>query len=269
MPTDSFPAALFDSIDATRLALLAAIYFGAFAVKGATGLGSLTPTIVFGALVIGAHHAVALAVMGNMLSQLQFVVHGFRFGDWAIARRVIVPNFAAAALGIWIFGRIGAPEMTLVLGLSLSLLVLLDVTGFWARLAGRIDIAHPRNLFVLSALSGLISGTTGAGGLLFLAVYLRLVKPDKTDFRATILLLGTLVVGWRAIVMVYAGHIDTQILTESLLLYPVILLGGLAGSRLFGRISERRFTHILQVVVLFGASVLVWRGLRYFLGLGA
>lgn len=265
MPTETIPIALFESIDTNRLLFLAAIYFAAFAVKGAIGLGSLTPTIVFGALVIGAHHAVALALMANILSQLQYVGHGFRFGDWAIARRVIVPNFAAAALGIWIFGRIGAPELTILLGVSLGALVALDISGYWSRLASRIDISRPGTLLGLSALSGLISGTTGAGGLLFMAVYLRLVKPDKADFRATILLLGTLVVGWRAIVMVYAGHIDRQILTEGLLLFPVVLLGGVFGTRAFGWISELRFTRILQVVLLFGASVLIWRGLEHLL----
>ena len=266
MLTEIVPVVLFEDIDTKRLVLLAAIYFGAFTVKGAIGLGSLTPTIVFGAMVIEAHHAVALALMANILSQLQFVGHGFRFGDWAIARRMIVPNFAAAALGVWIFGRIGAPELTFLLGVSLGALVALDISGFWSRLAGRIDISRPGTLVTLSALSGLISGTTGAGGLLFMAIYLRLVKPDKADFRATILLLSTLVVGWRAIVMVYAGHIDRQIFTEGLLLFPVVLLGGLFGTRAFGWISELKFTRILQIIVLFGALVLIWRGVAHFFG---
>ncbi len=260
------PIIFFEDIDPFRMGLLGTIYFGSFFVKGAIGVGSLTPTTVFGAMVISAHHAVALALMANILSQLQYVVHGFRFGDWAVVKRIIVPNFAAAALGVWIFGRIGAPELTLLLGLSLGLLVLLDFVGFWTRLTERIDISRRGTVVGLSLLSGLISGTTGAGGLLFIAVYLRLVKTDKADFRATILLLSTLVVGWRAIAMVYAGHIDRQIFAEGLLLYPIILLGGLLGARFFGSISELRFSRILQVVILFGSIVLVWRGLEHFLG---
>ena len=266
MQADFAITALFEGLDAVRIAALALIYLLAFGVKGAIGVGSLTPTIVFGALVIDAHHAVALAVMANILSQLQFVREGLRKGDRAIARRVIVPNFAAAALGVWIFGRISTPALTTVLGLALGVLVLCDMLGVWTRLAGRIDIAKPSTVFLVSALSGLVSGVTGAGGLLFVAIYLRMIITDKTVFRGTILLLSTLVVGWRALVMAFAGHIDPQILVESSILFPLILTGGVLGSLVHGRISEKRFSVVLQGVILFGAAVLLWRGATQFIG---
>ena len=252
MQIDTFASALFEGVETRSLIFLSVIYFASFAVKGAIGIGSLTPTVVFGAMVIDAHHAVALALMANILSQLQYVAHGFRDGDWVLARKIIIPNFAAAAIGIWIFGRIGAPELTFVLGLALGLLVLFDIGGVWTMIA-----------------AGLISGMTGAGGLFLIAVYLRLVKRDKADFRATILLLAVLVVAWRAAVMIYSGHIDLQIATEGALLFPIILLGGLAGSMAFGRISEKRFTRTLQFVLLFGATVLFWRGLSQLMVISA
>jgi uncharacterized membrane protein YfcA len=266
MSVDAVASALFEGVEVNRLVLLAAIYFASFAVKGAIGLGSLTPTIVFGALVIEAHHAVALALMANILSQLQYISHGFTKGDWAVARKIIIPNFAAATVGIWIFGRINSPELSFVLGFSLGVLVLFDISGIWAKLAAKVDITKPPTVISLSALSGLISGMTGAGGLLLIAVYLRLIKSDKAEFRATILLLSTLVVAWRAALMITFGHIDLQIATEGIILFPIIFLGGVAGSMAFGRISEKRFTRALQVVLLFGSSVLLWRGLSHFIG---
>jgi uncharacterized membrane protein YfcA len=269
MQIDTFASALFEGVETRSLIFLSVIYFASFAVKGAIGIGSLTPTVVFGAMVIDAHHAVALALMANILSQLQYVAHGFRDGDWVLARKIIIPNFAAAAIGIWIFGRIGAPELTFVLGLALGLLVLLDIGGVWTMIAAQVDITRPPIVLMLSALSGLISGMTGAGGLFLIAVYLRLVKRDKADFRATILLLAVLVVAWRAAVMIYSGHIDLQIATEGALLFPIILLGGLAGSMAFGRISEKRFTRTLQFVLLFGATVLFWRGLSQLMVISA
>ncbi|MCL4744422.1 MAG: sulfite exporter TauE/SafE family protein [Burkholderiaceae bacterium] len=260
MPADFAIAPLFEGLDWPRIVALAAIYLLAFTVKGAIGVGSLTPTIVFGALVIDAHHAVALAVMANILSQMQFVREGFRHGDRRIARKVIVPNFAAAALGVWIFGRIGAPTLTTVLGLALGMLALCDMLGVWTRLAQRIDIGKPVTVVAISAFSGLVSGVTGAGGLLFVAIYLRMIIADKTVFRGTVLLLSTLVVAWRALMMAFAGHIDWQVVVESAVLFPLILTGGILGSKIHGRISERRFSAVLQAVILFGAAVLIWRG---------
>ena len=269
MSFDAVAYTLFEGVELDKLALLALIYFASFAVKGAIGIGSLTPTIVFGAIVIEAHHAVTLALIANIMSQIQYVSHGFRKGDWAVARKIIVPNFAAAVAGVWIFGRISSPELSFVLGVSLGALVLFDIGGVWAKLAKRVDITKAPTVVSLSALSGLISGMTGAGGLLLIAVYLRLIKPDKAEFRATILLLSTLVVGWRAGIMIAFGHIDTQIVKEGLILFPIIFLGGVAGSFATGRISEMRFTRALQVVVLFGSSVLLWRGLSHFLDIAA
>ena len=266
MPIDAFASALFEGVGVNSLILLAGIYFASFAVKGAIGLGSLTPSIVFGAAVLGPHHAVALALVANILSQLQYIKLGFTKGDWAVAHKIIVPNFTAAILGIWIFGRISSVGLSVVLGLSLGVLVLFDIGGIWAKLANRIDITRPPTVIFLSALSGLISGMTGAGGLLVIAVYLRLIKPDKAEFRATILLVSTLVVAWRAAAMITFGHIDLQIATEGLILFPIVFLGGVIGSMAFGRISEKRFTRALQLVLLFGSSVLLWRGLPHFVG---
>lgn len=269
MSVDAVASSLFEGVELDSLAFLAVIYFASFAVKGAIGLGSLTPTIVFGAVVIEAHHAVALALMANILSQIQYISHGFRKGDWAVARKIIVPNFAAAVVGIWVFGRISSPELSFVLGVSLGALVLLDIGGVWARLASKVDITKAPTVVSLSAISGLISGMTGAGGLLLIAVYLRLIKPDKAEFRATILLLSTLVVAWRAGVMITFGHIDMQIVKEGVILFPIVFLGGLAGSIAYGRISEKRFTRALQLVLLFGSSVLLWRGRSHFFDLAA
>lgn len=260
MSVDFATAALFEGLDVFHFLALAAVYLFAFTVKGAIGVGSLTPTIVFGALVIDAHHAVPLALMANIMSQFQFVREGFRNGDWTLVSKVILPNFAAAALGVWIFGRISTPTLTVVLGLALGLLVLFDMLGIWLRLARRVDIRKPLTVISLSAFSGFVSGVTGAGGLLFVAIYLRMITTDKTTFRGTILLLSTLVVFWRALLMAYAGHIDRQIIIESAILLPIVIAGGAIGSLIHGRIPEKRFSEVLQAVILFGAAVLIWRG---------
>lgn len=258
---------IFTGVDLWLLALLFAVYFGAFFVKGAVGVGSLTPTVVFGTLILGPHHAIALAAIVNILSQAQYVRPALRDGSWTIVKRIIVPNFLFAAIGVWIFGRLGSAELTFALGLALGGLVVADLLGLWNRLAQKVDVANPIAVFVLSGMSGLISGVTGAGGLLFIAVYLRIICTDKVQFRGTILLLSMLVVGWRAAVMSISGHVDLTTLLESFVLLPTVVVGGIVGTMLYARISERHFTRMLHAVMLFGATVLLWRGARQLLGL--
>ena len=123
----------FEAVPPVNLALLFVLLFAAFFIKGAIGIGSLTPTVVFGALLIGPHHAVLLALVANVVSQVQFLGPAIRDGDWRIARKVVAANFVGAAIGIWIFGRVGGAELGLILGLVLGAIVIADLTRLLER----------------------------------------------------------------------------------------------------------------------------------------
>jgi len=250
---------VFEGVPALNLALLFVVLFGAFFIKGAIGIGSLTPTVVFGALLIGPHQAVLLALIVNIISQVQFLRTAFCDGDWRITRLVLPANFAGAALGVWIFGRVGGAGLSLILGLVLGGIVIADTTRLLERLTAGRDLRRPATVSTLAGVSGLISGVTGSGGLLLLAVYLRLIYRDKQTLRATVLLLGTLFLTWRAVVMAASGFITPTLLAEGALVTPVIVLAGVLGTLLHRRVSEARYLLLLQLVILMGALGLIWR----------
>lgn len=258
MPIDDLhlPDLAVDTLVALHL-----IYFASFVVRGAIGLGSLSPTVLFGTLVVGPHNAVLLALLTNLASQVQFLPQALSDGDWTIARRILIPNFAGAAVGVWMFNWIDPASLTIVLGLALGLVVVADITRVLDRLAQDLPMSGHVTMLTLSAVAGLISGIAGAGGLLLIAVYLRLICPEPRTLRGTILLMSLLIVAWRFFLLLLTGQITIQLLVGAATLLPVVILGGWVGHRIFSGLSRRRFYQVFQVVILLAASILLVRGL--------
>ncbi len=141
---------IFEGVSWAELACLFVAYFATYLIKGVVGLGGLTPVILFGSFIVGPHHSVLLALTANALSQVQFIPQAIRDGEWKIARKIIGANFAGAAVGIWVFGRLDAGWMTLVLGATLGLLSLVDQSNRASQLVGRIKLD---SRFVILSLS--------------------------------------------------------------------------------------------------------------------
>ncbi len=253
---------IFEGVSWAGLVCLFVAYFAAYLIKGVVGLGALTPVILFGSFIVRPHHSVLLALTANALSQVQFIPQAIRDGEWKIARKVIGANFAGAVVGIWIFGRLDEGWMTLALGAMLGLLSLLDQSNRASQLIGRIKLDSRFVILSLSGAAGLLSGVTGAGGLILLAFYLRHLCPDPRTLRGTMLMLGMLFVGWRALVLATNGFIDAQVLAEAALLLPVAVLGGWLGTRLYRVLLATRFYAFFRGVVLLSAVGLIHKGLR-------
>lgn len=253
---------IFEGVSRAGLVCLFVAYFATYLIKGVVGLGALTPAILFGSFIVGPRHSVLLALTANALSQVQFIPQAIRDGQWKIARKVIGANFAGAAVGIWVFGRLDEGWMTLVLGATLGLLSLIDQSDRASQLMGRIKLDSSFVILSLSGAAGFISGVAGAGGLTFLAIYLRHLCPDPRTLRGTILLLGMLFVGWRALVFATTGFIDAQVLAEAALLLPFAVLGGWLGTRLYRFLPATHFYAFFKGVVLLSAVGLIYKGLR-------
>jgi uncharacterized membrane protein YfcA len=252
----------FEEVNAPGLIGLALVYFLSYLIKGTVGLGGLTPAILFGTYLLGPHHAVLVALTTNALTQVQFIPQGLRDGDWKTVKTIIAANFPCAAVGIWIFGRLEGTSLSMVLGLTLGALVLLDQSDRLSSRLGGLKFGSSLSLYAIAGASGLISGVAGGGGLFFLAFYLRYVCKDPRTLRGTTLLLGTVLVAWRISILTFTGFISSGILIESLYLLPIAFLGGLAGTRLYKSISADRFYQFFKIVLVLAAIGLVSKGLR-------
>ena len=251
----------FDGIAPAGLAGLAAIYFLSYFIKGVVGFGALTPAILFGSFLIPPHHAVLLALMANATSQLQFIPEGLRHGDRRVILRYAPAYLGGVALGVVLFAHLDAKWLTLVLGLSIAALMAAELMRL-PESAGRfIDLRSPLIGNGLAAASGTLTGVTGAGGLFFMVALLKLSGLTARTFRATTFLLSAFSILWRTVLLAFGGFITASLVVESVLLLPLVVLGGVAGSRLFHRLPAHVFFTCVQALLLAGALGLVWQGL--------
>lgn len=256
-----FGVPVFGDVSPTRLILLAGIYFLSFVLKGMFGLGAMPPLVILGAWVLGPHHAVVLAVVSNVVSQMQFTPEALRNGDWRLARGLVLAYLPATILGVWIFGRLESAWLTVVVGLGLAIIVMTDGSAALRRYDTFIRDRSPVLGPVVAAFSGIIGGVVGAGGVILVASYIRKVCTDARVLRATILLIATFFIVWRMAVYAANGFVPLSVLAECLILLPIIVIGGYVGSRLFGLLPKDRFFPVFKIFLVIASLILVVKGL--------
>ena len=237
------------------------IYFVSFAGRGALGFGAIAPAVTLSSFLIPPHHAVLLAVVTAMVPQLQILPDGIRRGDWHVALPAIPALLASIPVGVWLFARIDSQVFSLVLGGGISLIVVMDTFKLLDRAARVVDIRKPAVVFGLSAVTGLIAGLAGAGGIMMLAVYLKHACRDYISLRATAALIGTLLIFWRLMATVVAGLVDLQLVAEAVLLVPIVYLGVWVGSHYFRNMGAERYYNLFQALLLVSAIGLMVDGI--------
>ncbi len=253
---------VFADLTVGSFAALVALYFLSFVVKGMFGLGAQPPLVIFGALIVDPHHAVLLSVVSNAISQLQFIPESIRNGDRPVVQGLVLGYLPSIALGVWLFGRLDTSGLSLVLGAVLAAVILAESFSIFRRWEGTVR-AHPGLAgSIMAGMSGLLSGLTGAAGVILTALYVKIMCPDARIFRATILALATVIMVWRMIVLGVGGFIGLSLVLECLILAPCSLLGGFVGSKLFGWLPRERFFWAFRIVLVVAALNLLFKGLR-------
>jgi len=240
---------------------IATIYFIAFIARGALGFGAVAPVVIITSLMIEPHHAVLLALVAGTIPQLQMLPEGIRDGDWQIARPVLAAMMFAIPVGIWVFATMNTDWFTLVLGATLVILMLADLTKVLERALLGVNLRAPLTAYVLSILTGFLNGLVGAGGVITLAVYLKHACTNHISLRGTLVLIGTAMLCWRFIATGVAGLITLKLVTESVILIPIVYLGVWLGTRYFCSVTPERYHRLLQMVILLSALGLVFKGI--------
>ena len=255
-----FGYSVFTDLSPAGIAALVAIYFFSFVMKGMFGFGAMAPLVIFGAWVVGPHHAVVLAVVSNIFSQLQFTPEGLRYGNWCLARSLVLAYMLAAMLGVWIFGALESAGLTVVVGVGLVGIIVLESSSLLRRyekvIRERSALLGP----VIAAISGVIGGVVGAGGVILVSTYIKVICKEPRSLRATILLITSFFVGWRALLYAASGFVPLSVLVESVILLPAVFVGGHIGSRLFGSFPKDRYFPALRIFLIVAALNLVIKG---------
>ena len=259
----------FENISVWVALALCAIYFVSFALHGLIGFGSSTPAIIGGAWLLPPHDAVLFAVLASLYAQAQLLPKGLKSCDYRIIGPMIAGVVLSMALGIWMFAHLKAEWLTLVIGAALILAVWAEKLQIAEKILARVDLHNFFVPFTVTSITGIFAGVAGVGTIFLVAIYVRWATPSLAIFRSTQLVFSGFSGIWRAIVVIAAGLISTQLFIDSLVLIPMIYLGAWAGLKIGDVIDGKHYGTIIHIVLVLAAISLVWKGVRAILESGA
>ncbi len=261
--TDWLPADIAPFADVGWWAIMgvaAAHAFGCF-IRGAFGFGSNMPIVIITTFILGPHHAIILALMTTVVAQAHILPQGLKTADWQVARPLMAGLIAGALLGTWLFTILSTDWLVLVLGFLLCVILLMDSFRAVERLTRHMDLRSRRLTSGFSFIGGTMGSVSGAGAFYFIVVYLKHACRSAESLRGTNVVLSMVMMIMRLIALLIAGRITTTLVTEGLLLAPVVFAATWLGTHFFRTSSPERFFKWLQVLLFAGAGALVVKGI--------
>lgn len=258
---DILGVSIFANLSSLQIAGLAGVYFIAFLLKGVFGYGAVSMMVVGAALIIPPHHAVVLAAVANFYTQIQLIPRSLRDGDRKVAGKLIVWTLPSVVLGVWLFASLEARWLSLAIGLFILFLVISEAFGLMGRIAPlvqrRTAVAGP----IASVTAGLIAGFLGAGAMVFISIYVRMLCAEKLLFRGTMIMVGTIFIIWRFIVLTVGGLVGIPVLVEAAILAPIGFAAAHLGSMLVNILPNALFFRLYQAILILAALMLVRQSL--------
>lgn len=257
MPAEFVP---FSGIPLWAVFCVFAAHFMGFFIRGAFGFGSNMPIILMTTWLLGPHHAVVLVVVTASASQVHLLPQGLKTADWEVTRPLLLGMVVGVTVGTWVFTRLEADWLTLLMGGLIAGVVTMDRLRLLERMTHLFDLRDRLVSMTLALVSGLVGTISGGGGLYFLIVYLKLVCSTAAGLRGTNLILSGLFILVRVVLLIWAGFVSWSVAVEALLLMPAVLLGTWSGTRSFHAIDSKKFYSALQTVLLIMAVALAVKG---------
>ena len=248
------------SYGVSELAIIAAVFLIAGAVKGVVGLG--LPTVAIGLLtaLIGLSEGMVLMVIPSLVTNLWQALAGGALVT--IVRRVwglLLTIFIGAWIGVNIFGRSDTLLLTAFLGILLCAYAVFGLTSPKLPQPGR----HEGWLSpVLGIINGIVTGLTGTFFIPGLPYLQTLGFPRDALVQAMGILF---LVSTAALAVALAGHgrVDANIGSVSAFATLPALLGMGLGARLRQRLSEQRFRQALFIALLLLGLYIALRALMF------
>jgi len=244
-----------------ELAWLAGTYVFGFVVKGFFGFGAVPPMLLVGSLLMPPHQAVLLAGLVNAMSQAFLVPDGVRHGARGMAGGMALLVVPGLLIGVLVFREMSSDRLQLVLGLVILALVFLDGPGM-RPLIEPLILRSPRIFGVCAAaMTGLMAGLIGAGGMIFMSTYLRYRIGDHLRFRGTIILIVTAMLVTRTVFLVAEGLVNQPLTLQALAFVPAGFLGAYIGSWLSRRLSNDRYFRVYRAFLIVSALAFTVRAI--------
>ncbi len=247
-------------MDATLWLVLGGVLLAAF-IKGTIGMGFPAVATPLLALVTDVKTAIVLLLLPNIAMDL--VLLSRRWTGFGTLRRIALVLLAAIAgtfLGTRILVTVPAWSLFLALGVIVLLYVALDrVRVSWRTPPQREVLVGP----VVGVASGILGGMTNVFGPP-LVMYFYSLEMEKAEFVRSIALSFLILKVAQLTAVLNWNLLHGEVLTRSLLLTGLALLGLWGGIKVQDAIPQRAFNRAVLGFLSVSGLGLLWRAARLF-----
>lgn len=252
MLRDLLIASAFGSLGAFQLICIGLVVFLAALLRGYAGFGSSLLMVPVLAWALGPKSAVAIGVLLEGVATLMLVPATFRYVDsrtfWIVG--------GASAIGIPV-GQLALTSLDpSVTNVCISAAVTLMAAMVWKGSALRMPRGTATKIGV-GATSGFLTGFGSVGGPPLVLYILSSVGAAKQK-RADVIAIAGVSQGLAIVSMIFFKILTPSNIQASLLLAPIFYFGGVLGSKLFNRSSDRAYQRLALAALFFtGVSLMI------------
>ncbi len=233
---------------------MAGIVFFSYTAQSISGFGSTVIAVTLGA------HFFPLHLLIPSLVFLDLLLNGYLTARYAgyIHQRIlwvrIIPFMTAGvAAGLLLFDILAGPVLKKILGLFVMVISAREMVSLFT---SSLKAVHPIVQKLFFTLAGVIHGLYASGGPLVVYAASRLPL-DKTRFRAVLTALWSILSALMTLYFILNGQWTGETAGLSLILFPGVAAGLIAGEILHKKLTERHFRFFVYIVLFAaGASLL-------------
>jgi uncharacterized membrane protein YfcA len=239
-------------ISLVELLLLAVAAAAAGVVRGFSGFGAGLIMIPAASLVVGPATAVPVVVLLEAIAGAQLLPPVARHVQWGEIAPIAVPACLMIPVGGAVLAGLDADLMQRVISVVVLIFVGFLASGWRREGPPTIPVTIGTGLT-----SGLFTGAAGIGGppvILFFLTGTDRAPRTRANLLAYFAITQVVALG----AFFFHGLMMWKVVWSAVLLAPVFLLAAHAGTRLFGRVSERAFRRVtLGLLTLVAVAGLV------------
>lgn len=240
------------------IALFAVVVAVAQTAEAVTGFGGTVIAVALGAQFLDLGVLLPTYIPVNLVLSLYIVARHRRYVDRKVLFARILPLMGTGfVLGLALFNRVESRGLKSWFGVFVAVLAAYELYKAGRReqgaVGGRMGMLKAACWLIPG---GIIHGIYASGGPLVVNFAVREL-PDKRVFRSTLSALWLTMTSLLALSYVITGRINVNTLRGSFFLLPSMFVGILAGEWLHGRVDEKRFRMVVNVLLLVAGLALL------------
>lgn len=237
-------------------AFFAFVIIISYAVRGSAGFGGITVPLL--AWVMSLKIVVPMVTFLGLISSFVILRDNLRHVSWSALWRVMPFCIGGVLAGLYLFQSLDAETLARALGVFVVAYGSYTLWTTWrpaASLKAPMWLATP----VAGTAAGFVGTIFGSMAGMFFAIYLDLLKFDKSGFRATVaaILFGLGI--FRGLGYAAIGGYDRETLMACLAAVPIMLIGVWIGNHVHANLNDMAFKRLVAAILIASGLPLLFR----------